>query len=391
MRLLNVAQSYPSADPTNSGAIHVHRQWLALQARGWDVRVITPQVFLYRTFTHEAQDYPAYGLKDGIPVWRPRFVWPEKLISRRSALFETRYATAVDRISAKVTADWTPDVVACDWITPGGTGAARLARRFGVPLILKAHGQDVRQIARAVGRFRAAVAAVSAASTRVVCNGMGLYNSLLESGLFPEEKLIQIPIGVDTRLFIPASPVVRAATRGRLGLPMDAQVWLFVGRWEVAKGSREMLAALSTILPRFPNVHFAAIGLGRDMESQDALQALGAQVHFYGEVRPEEVREYVQASDLFLLPSHQEGLPTALLETMACGLPAVITSVGGIPTVVRDGQTGFLLPPKDIPGPDRRAGTLCSRSRPGAPHGRPGPPGLYGRRLQPGQGRPGPG
>jgi glycosyltransferase involved in cell wall biosynthesis len=69
-----------------------------------------------------------------------------------------------------------------------------------------------------------------------------------------------------------------------------------------------------------------------------------------GPVPHSEVSEYLQACDVFVLPSYAEGVPVAMLEAMASGLPVVATSVGGIPEVVKDGEAGYLIPPRDTEG-----------------------------------------
>ena len=68
---------------------------------------------------------------------------------------------------------------------------------------------------------------------------------------------------------------------------------------------------------------------------------------FTGKISPEIIQKYYQMADIFTLPSYTEGLPLVVIEAMACGLPVVVSTVGGIPELVKDGNNGFLVPPKD--------------------------------------------
>jgi glycosyltransferase involved in cell wall biosynthesis len=70
-------------------------------------------------------------------------------------------------------------------------------------------------------------------------------------------------------------------------------------------------------------------------------------VRFVGRVDHDRVGRFMAAGDLFVLPSLSEGLPTVVCEAMNCGLPVVATAVDGTPEIVRDGQTGLLVPPSD--------------------------------------------
>ena len=102
-----------------------------------------------------------------------------------------------------------------------------------------------------------------------------------------------------------------------------------------------------------PNTHLVLVGSGQgfDMDIEGRLRSyvveneMAGTVTFTGAV--DNVGEYLQAADHFVLPSESEALPLSLLEAMACGLPSIATSVGGILDIIQDGDNGMLVPYED--------------------------------------------
>jgi glycosyltransferase involved in cell wall biosynthesis len=149
----------------------------------------------------------------------------------------------------------------------------------------------------------------------------------------------------------PPAPVPGARRRLRraLGIADGELILLTIGRLHREKGADVLLRALPQVAPdgAFP---FRAIVVG-DGPERGALEAqarrlgLAGSVFFAGERR--RVVPWLQAADLFVLPSREEGLPVAPLEAMALSLPVVATRVGGTPEVVEHGRTGLLVPPDD--------------------------------------------
>lgn len=140
---------------------------------------------------------------------------------------------------------------------------------------------------------------------------------------------------------------------------------LYVGRFEASKGLLDLLDAARIVLDRHPvpAPRFVLVGTGplldtvRELVSQNGLSG---HVELKGQIdadrRPELMELYGQAQ-LFVLPSHHEGMPTVLLEAMASGLPAVSTAVGGALEVVVNGDNGLLVPPHE---PEALASALLS-------------------------------
>jgi glycosyltransferase involved in cell wall biosynthesis len=162
----------------------------------------------------------------------------------------------------------------------------------------------------------------------------------------PRERLFVIPNGVEMARY--ASSDARAATRADLGLAPDARLLIVVAKLFAQKGHAVLLDALGSVALRAGDV-VLLVGEGPEREHLERVardRGLRA-VRFAGN-RP-DVPALLAASDLFVLPSLWEGLPMALLEGMASGLPVVATDVAGSRQVVVPGESGVLVPPGDAP------------------------------------------
>ncbi|HEX5586199.1 MAG TPA: glycosyltransferase [Acidimicrobiia bacterium] len=142
--------------------------------------------------------------------------------------------------------------------------------------------------------------------------------------------------------------VDRAAVRAMLGLEATDHVMTMVGTFKRQKGHRHLVEALATVAAGLPRLHLVLAGDGelrRSIEAQVDANGLRDRVHFLGTRR--DVPELLAASDSFVLPSLWEGLPLALVEAMASGLPVIATAVSGTTQVMTDGLTGWVVPPGD--------------------------------------------
>ena len=154
-----------------------------------------------------------------------------------------------------------------------------------------------------------------------------------------------VPQGIDVAE-VQAQRVHRAKMRAELGLEPDALVVGTVANLRPAKAYPHLLAAAVDVVERLPDARFVTVGHGpleADIRALHARLGLGDRVLLLGH-RPDAVR-VMAACDLFVLASLHEGLPVALMEALALGLPVVATNVGGIPEVVEHGCEGLLVTP----------------------------------------------
>jgi glycosyltransferase involved in cell wall biosynthesis len=159
------------------------------------------------------------------------------------------------------------------------------------------------------------------------------------------EKMVVIPSGVDTDRFQPLPP---AQFKARLGLPEDRLIVGVVTRMRVRKGVEEFIRAIGEVRAPRPEVHGVIVGeVSLDDALQELVQSLGLANHLSLLGRRSDMPEVFSAFDVFVLSSHDEGMSNAILEAMAMEKPVVATDVGGTGEVIRHGQSGLLVPPKD--------------------------------------------
>ena len=227
------------------------------------------------------------------------------------------------------------------WLFHANVPGRVLGRLARVPLIISAErtlGMES-QMRYRLNRLTAPLA------DRVICVSQAVADFAAQTIGIAPDKLVVIPNGVPLADFAPGE---RAPARARLGLPASAFVVGMVGRLEPVKGVPDLLAAFARLPSRHPETLLLLVGAGsqqRPLESLARRRGLGQRVRFLG--HREDVAALLPALDLLALSSHWEGMPNAVLEAMAAGLPVVATAVGGAPEVVVDGVTGLLVPPRD--------------------------------------------
>ena len=163
--------------------------------------------------------------------------------------------------------------------------------------------------------------------------------------------------GIDTKRIIHISNALAVpgpcgdshlALRSELGILPEEKVVGIVGRLSVEKGHRYFFDAAKKVFQTFPHVKFLVVGEGNLRPSLEVYaHNLGLEDRILFTGFQKEVYDYYRLMDVVVSSSLQEGVPINLLEASAHGKPVVASSVGGIPSIVEDGRTGYLVPPGD--------------------------------------------
>jgi glycosyltransferase involved in cell wall biosynthesis len=164
----------------------------------------------------------------------------------------------------------------------------------------------------------------------------------LESIGIPATQRQFIPNGIDISRFKPVDPQERRERRSQLGFA-DSPTAVFTGRLSAEKRVNLLVAIWPAVRDTVPDAQLLILGTG-PLEAE-LKRAAGPGVYFTGVI--DDVVPYLQAADVFVLPSIAEGLSGALLEAMATGLPTIATAVGGAPDVIEHGVNGWLIRPDD--------------------------------------------
>lgn len=201
------------------------------------------------------------------------------------------------------------------------------------PLIVTFHGTDARifpfknKINRMLTMF------VVNRSDKVIARSEEMKEVLEKLGV-SNKKIVVIGAGVDTNFF---HPIDKNKAIEDFELPKTKYIILFVGRLHKLKG----VELIYECARNMPETLFVMVGDG-DVKT-DLKNCI-----FIGEKKHEEIPFWMSAADILILPSYSEGLPNVVMEALSCETPAIVTDVGGCPEVVKDSETGFVVPVGDV-------------------------------------------
>ena len=234
------------------------------------------------------------------------------------------------------------------WLS--GLATTLLARRWGIPHVTTFHTlAEIKKRARAgeeepeersVGEER-----VIRTADAIVAFSQHESDAMVRFYDAAPDKIEVIPCGVDVDLF---RPVDRREARQKLGIGEDSVV-LFVGRLEPLKGVDILLRAVAQ-LERASATRTVIVGGDQADAEMARLRALcgdlgiAERVSFQGRMAQQELPLYYSAADVSVIPSYYESFGLVALESMACGTPVIASRVGGLPTIVKDGLNGYLVP-----------------------------------------------
>jgi len=184
---------------------------------------------------------------------------------------------------------------------------------------------------------------------KIICVSQSLIDDAIAANIAPGAKFIKIYSGINLQNFY-RDAEKKAQIKQELSIPADAPVIVKLARLFHYKGHEYILKAAKEIKKNFPNCRILFIGNGilkkkliKDVSRMD----LTNNVIFAGLVPPEKIPDYLRAADVLVHASLREGLPRAVVQGFAMGLPAVCFNIDGAKDIIIDGVNGYLIKPKD--------------------------------------------
>ncbi len=300
--------------------------WLA--ARGWRVSVLT----------RGAGGVPSCEERDGFSIWRIRPRGPRKL-GTLTFVLGSLWALIRQRKNY--------NILHAHLAFGPAFAAAAAARLLGKRVLVKLGNSgefgDIR-VSQKTLRGRVRLSALRHWADAVIALDEAMHAEALAAGFDPRQ-LRRMNNGVDFESFSPT----RSKAEARSKLKLDGKVIiLFVGRLSEQKSLPTLINAFAVARKNSAALHLLLLGDGPSrpaLESQTEALGISECVTFAGSQR--DVRAYLEAADVFALPSISEGISNALLEAMSAGLACVATPVGGNAEVLNSGACGILVPPRD--------------------------------------------
>jgi glycosyltransferase involved in cell wall biosynthesis len=239
------------------------------------------------------------------------------------------------------------DALVCYQSLAAGLLGVRAGRKLGIPCLVFVRGRHEYQMGRP-SRFRLLVPYVFGAADRVLVQAEPLAGEILQQ--FDRPGLRRIRDGLRTRIGVVPNGVEAQPRRAGIGAGI-----VYVGRLIATKGIDELIDAMR----RLPGEHLTLVGDGPERQRLEA-KAAGLSVTFTGRVDHATAWQHIRDARCLALPSHTEAFPNVVLEAMASGVPVVAARTGGVPALVQDGQTGFLV---DVGNVDQLVAALSALTR----------------------------
>ena len=337
-RICIVTHVYPSCEADYYRGGFVSDLAKSLLKRGHSIHIVTPMLpgALKNEVVNGVQihRFTYKGWKDGVPLGQLKGV---------PILLLTSFVISGIFNSIKVSHRHKADIFHAYWVVPGGFIAMICGLLTGKPVVATAAGSDL-NIAPHNIILRTLISITLRFIDRLIAVSTPMKNIAVRLGMSDAKGVvIPGPVGIDFSEYCIKPDIEKTINHKPLCIEKKL---IYVGNMTPPKRVDTILKAVAKLSRSFDNFKLILAGEGElrsDLESLASDLGLGQKVCFMGALPHRQVLELLSEADLFVHCSENEGLPVAIMEAMASGLPVVASSVGGIPELVHENETGFVV------------------------------------------------
>ncbi len=317
-----------------------------------DARMLVKKGFEIHVVTQHNSNIPYEEIMDGIHIHRFKWLEPKEfraLVHFNGLIDNFRLITYLISLFFKLmwtTRKYNIDIIHSHSAIPTGFIGVIVAKIMKKPVLITAHGMDINNF-EGNTFFKRLIKFSLNNCNKTIAVSKNLASKMMSFGV-EEEKIIVLRNAVDTNRF---KPLKNKTLRNSYNIKENTVLILFIGYLDIFKGIFELIDAFYEVNTKNRNTKLIIIGEGpKEEELKEKVLEMGLKksVIFTGKISPADIPKYYQSADIFVLPSHTEGFPLVIIEAMACGLPVIASSIGGIPEIIEDNVNGFLVSPHDI-------------------------------------------
>lgn len=240
------------------------------------------------------------------------------------------------------------DIIHSHFIFPSGYVGMKLKEQYNMPLIITAHGGDVYKTPFKNDKWFLLSKSILEHADKVITTSERNFNIITEVLGINEDKVHIIGNGFDNKKFYKMD---QYQIREKLSLPQNKKILLSIGNLVEIKGHKYLVDAVNKVSKKRKDIFCIIIGRGIEkdnLQNKIDYYHLNNTIKIINGVKHDDVPTWMNACDLFVLPSLDEGFPTVIPEALACGKPVIASRVGGVPEIVNDEYIGKLFQKKDI-------------------------------------------